>query len=627
MVVAEEKLAVKILGINDSWCASVCLLDDGKLRFVIQEERMTNYKNEAGFPINALKRVLQLAGLNITDIDEVAYGSQFMIYYGRPKIEFGKVTYDRETPFTRLSVIRFTSPSHTPYTPLHAVYYKLLPDLKRALPGMFAERERKRNEIRSKILRGLGYAGPITWVDHHTAHGACAYYGSPWPKNEPVLMMTSDAAGDDLSATVSACVDGKIGRIAATHHHDSIGYVYAFLTRHMGMKSHEHEYKVMGLAPYAKAEYGQVAQKVFESYIGLTPDGLSFQRGTREPLLYIASHMHRDLRSHRFDNMAWGLQTHFENLMTAWVRAAVRKTGIRKVAVGGGSFMNVKANKAIREMPEVEGLFPMPSSGDESTSIGAAMWVYAQRMLEVGQEPRIEPLGPLYLGDEPTEKEIEEVLMSEWQADVMVRDAEAMARGATLEELKSMDFDWDYEHSSHVDDLAADLILKGEIVARVRGPMEFGARALLNRSIMCDASDLRNVGRINATIKSRDFWLPFAPVIKEDRMQDYLIKPAYSPYMIEAFDSTPLAHNDLVAAMHQADKTLRPQVLRESWNPGAFRILDIYERETGRGGLLNTSANITGEPIIHGAKEALSMFVRSDLKHLVLGDFLLNKRK
>jgi len=615
---------MRILGINDSWCASIALLEDGKLRYVIQEERMTNYKNEAGFPINALVRVLQLAGLTLSDIDEVAYGSHFMIYYGRPQIELGKVTYDRENPFTRMSFMRFTSPSHTPYTPLHKVFYKVLPDLKRALPGMFAERERQRNELRGKALRGLGYVGPITWVDHHTAHGACAYYGSPFPKDEPVLMMTSDAAGDDLSATVSVCEDGRISRIAQTHHHDSLGYVYSFTTRYLGMRSHEEEYKIMGLASYAKQERGEKAQKVFEQYIDLSTDGLSFQRGIPEPLQYLSPRLHQDLHYYRFDNVAYGLQAHFENLMTAWACNAVKKTGIHKIVAGGGTFMNVKANKLIRESPDIKGFFPMPSAGDESTSIGAAMWVYAQRMLETGQEPRIEPLGPLYLGDEPTEREIEEALMQSWQADVQTSDAERMARGEDVlygpPEVK-----WDSVHSSHVDDLAADLILKGEIVARVRGPMEFGARALLNRSIMCDASDLRNVGRINATIKSRDYWLPFAPAIKEERIQDYLIKPTYSPYMIEAFDSTPLAQNDLVAAMHQADKTLRPQVLRKSWNPGAFRILDIYERETGRGGLLNTSANITGEPIIHGAKEALSMFFRSELRNLVLGDYLLTK--
>ena len=305
--------------------------------------------------------------------------------------------------------------------------------------------------------------------------------------------------------------------------------------------------------------------------------------------------------------MGGGFKDDLEFGMVDWVRSAVRKTGIGRIAVGGGTFMNVATNKRIREMPEVEAIFPFPSCGDESTSVGAAMWLYAQRMLEAGQDPDIEPLGSLYLGDEPTESEItDEILRHDYSHS---------------------DANFDVQHSSRVDDLAADLILKGEIVARVRGPMEFGQRALMNRSILCDASDLKNVGRINATIKSRAFWLPFAATIKEDRMSDYLVRPKYAPYMVETFDSTPLARTDLIAGMHQADKTTRPQVLRESWNPGAFRILDIYERETGRGGLLNTSANITSEPIIHGAKEALSMFVRSDLKHLVLGDFLLSKRK
>jgi carbamoyltransferase len=597
---------MKILGINDSWNSSVCLLEDGKVRVVLQEERFTNFKNESGFPINAMKRVLELAKLDLSDIDEVAFGSSFMIPYGRVNIELGRVSYDRENAFTKMSFMRFTSPSHTPYTPLHKVFYKLLPDLKKALPGMFAERERQRNEIRSKILRGLGYEGEIVWVDHHAAHGACAYWGSPFPRDEPVLQFTSDAAGDDLSATVRVVENGVERLVAQTHHHNSVGYIYAFTTRHMGMKSHEHEYRVMGLAPYANPKRAEPSRKVFESYVGLSKDGLSFQRKIPEPLQYIAPRLHQDLHYHQFDNIARGLQDHFESLMTGWVRSAIRKTGVRRVAVGGGSFMNVAANKLIREMPEVESFFPMPSSGDESTSVGAAMWLYAQRMLEAGQEPNIEPLGSLYLGDEPTEKEIGEELN--------------MLDGTRLADHLDM------RHTSHVDDLAADLILKGEIVARVRGPMEFGQRALMNRSILCDASDLRNVGRINATIKSRAFWLPFAATIKEDRMADYLVRPKYAPYMVETFDSTPLAQADLIAGMHQADKTTRPQVLRESWNPGAFRILDIYERETGRGGLLNTSANITSEPIVHGAKEALSMFIRSDLKHLVLGEYLLSKR-
>jgi len=611
---------MKILGINDSWCASVCLLDSGRLRYVIQEERLTNYKNESGFPINALKRVLELAKLGLNDIDEVAYGSQFMIYYGRVNIELGKVTYGQDNPYTRASFMRFTSPSHTPYTPIHAVFYKVLPYLKRFEPGLFAARERKRNELRSRALRGLGYMGPITWVDHHTAHGACAYYGSSWPRDEPILMMTSDAAGDDLSATVSICENGKISRIAQTHHHDSLGYVYAFTTRYLGMKSHDHEWKVMGLAPYAKPEHGQKAQKVFEQYIHLGPDALSFQRGIPEPLQYISPRLHHDLHYHRFDSVAWGLQTHFENLMTGWVRSAVRKTGVKKIAAGGGTFMNVKANKLIREMPEVDGFFPMPSAGDESTSIGAAMWVYARRMLEAGQEPRIEPLGPLYLGDEPTEREIETAL------DEAAAMAGQFGKKMTGYYGDAYEKTFDVQHTAHVDDLAAGLIIGGQIVARCRGPMEFGARALGNRSILCDARDLRNVGVINRAIKSRDFWMPFAPVIMANYAPIYLQRPAPAPYMTMAFDTTKAARRHILAALHQADFTARPQILERTWNPGYYSILEAFEQETGAGGLLNTSFNLHGNPLVHGAKEALNTFLNSGLKYLVLGDYLLSKK-
>ncbi len=268
----------------------------------------------------------------------------------------------------------------------------------------------------------------------------------------------------------------------------------------------------------------------------------------------------------------------------------------------------------------------MPSAGDESTSIGAAQAIHSQRMLEQGSEPRIEPLGPLYLGDEPTEREVEDTVTTWWNADAMVADGEAMARGEDVVN-NPPNVGWDIvAHTSNVDTLAADLIVKGEIVARVRGPMEWGARALGDRSILCDATKLENIGILNASIKSRDFWMPFAPVVLESRMNELLKRPVYSPYMTMAFDITEAGQHCLRAAMHQADQTVRPQILRRSWNPDYYSILHAFEMETGCGGMLNTSANIHGEPIVHGAEEAMSMFLRSGLKHLVLGDYLLSKR-
>ena len=177
-----------------------------------------------------------------------------------------------------------------------------------------------------------------------------------------------------------------------------------------------------------------------------------------------------------------------------------------------------------------------------------------------------------------------------------------------------------------MDNLAADLILKGEIVARARGPMEFGARALGNRSILCDATDLRNVGTINRVIKSRDFWMPFAPVVMESRADELLKRPTYAPYMTMAFDTTFAGRECLRAAMHQADFTVRPQILRWDWNRDYNSILSAFEAETGHGGMLNTSFNLHGFPIVRGAKDALHVFLDSGLKHMVLGDYLVSKK-
>ena len=284
--------------------------------------------------------------------------------------------------------------------------------------------------------------------------------------------------------------------------------------------------------------------------------------------------------------------------------------------------MNVKASKLIREMPGVEGFFPMPSAGDESTSIGAAQWVYAQRMIEAGQEPRIEPLGPLYLGDTITERDVEDALAKQ----MMVEDEEWFDPYGW--EGNPPDGPWEeIAHTSNVDDLAADLIAKGEIVARARGPMEFGARALGNRSILCDATDLRNVGVINSAIKSRDFWMPFAPTILEARMDELIKRPIYAPYMTMAFDTTDAGQECFRAAMHQADFTVRPQILRASWNPEYYGILSKFEMATGHGGMLNTSFNLHGFPIVRSADDAMHVFLHSKLKYLVVGDYLLAKVK
>ena len=165
------------------------------------------------------------------------------------------------------------------------------------------------------------------------------------------------------------------------------------------------------------------------------------------------------------------------------------------------------------------------------------------------------------------------------------------------------------------------------MVARSTGPAEFGARALGNRSILADASRPEVVRVINEMIKSRDFWMPFAPAILESRAADYLVNPKglAAPYMVLSFDSTPAAQ-DLLAAMHPYDLTLRPAVIPESWNPGFHRLMCGFERLTGRGGMLNTSFNLHGLPIVNTPDDALDVLEASGLKHLALGGWLITKR-
>jgi carbamoyltransferase len=574
---------VRILGVQDGINASACLLEDGVLTHAFQEERFTGVKEQTGFPFRSVFNIYQQAGIGPDDVDEMALATKY--YTVLPGVEGHTKGMSIQQKLKDLAPALF------------GVYEDNIPVLKKKAPELFSFFEKQRNIRRLAAIREkTGYYGRISVIDHHLSHAASGYYSSPW--RDRVLVLTKDASGDGLCATVNVGDGGTFRRIAQTVHTHSLGYLYTAVTGFMGMKQHSHEWKIGGLAPYAPHRLSVRPYEVFRSYIGV--EGLQFHRKVPEPLHHVKPRLKDDLFMQRFDGIAAGLQRLTEELMVQWVRTAIIRTGLHRVTAAGGVFMNVKANKLIREMPEVEGFFPMPSAGDESTSIGAAQWLYAQRRLEAGQEVDIAPLGPLYLGNDITDREVE---------------------------LQPLSPNIELKHFVDIEKEVANLILQGEIVARCKGRMEFGARALMNRSILSESTNIEAVRRINTAIKRRDFWLPFAPTVLEHRTRDLLVDPVYSPYMNEAFDTTPTGRICLAAAVHQADMTARPQVLRESWNPDAHKILGIYENETGLGGLLNTSFNRTGNPIVCGPKEAIWTLENTGLRYLALGNYLLVKRR
>lgn len=566
-----------VLGIHDGHNSTAALLKNGKICSAISEERLTREKNTCGFPRRSIDQVIEIEGISPEDIDRVAISSNFM--HSEEHLKSKELWYRVGETEQRLEEQKSD------------VYKEKL----------FRVR---RNERIEAIKTQLGMDDErIQFVEHHKSHAAAAYFGSPYSLNEGVLVLTCDGAGDGLAATVSVGRGGSLDRIAETSRHDSLGKIYSRVTYLMGMTPWEHEYKIMGLAPYAD-EYGvERSEAVFEELLGISDDGLGFAKENYLSMNYIYFHLRDKLENHRFDWIAGGVQSFTEKMMVRWVENAVENTGIHRVACGGGVFMNIKANMVLRQSPSVHDIFVFPSCGDESNAIGAAFVAF--RDLTNGTDPCLDNILPsIYLGKEYDDDDVE--------AAIGAADLPDECRVQRMDDI--------HEHVGRE-------LAKGKIVARSFGRMEWGARALGNRSILADASIRENVRKINEMIKMRDFWMPFAPSILFERAEDYLEdwagEPA--PFMIMGYESTELAETDMPAAMHPYDRTIRPQLVRREDNPEYWRVLKAYEKETGRGGVLNTSFNLHGYPIVNRPEEALDVYLRSGLKNIALGSYYISE--
>jgi carbamoyltransferase len=286
-------------------------------------------------------------------------------------------------------------------------------------------------------------------------------------------------------------------------------------------------------------------------------------------------------------------------LTVEWTRNAVQATGSDKVVAAGGAFLNVKANKLIREMPEVKSLYVYPAADDGGASIGAGILGHLQLCREAGRNVPLELPRHLYLG------------LSFDDADC---ERAVQGRGLRCRKM-----------SDPAAEVAA-LLAAGHVVARFAGGEEAGPRALGNRSILADPRDLRMIRKLNFAIKQRDFWMPFAGSVRVEAAPRYIRNLSAWPfYMIEAFDTTAAGLRDLCAAVHPFDETIRPQVVTPDLNPEYHALLGAFERLTGVGGLLNTSFNLHGSPIVGTPTIALDTLERSALDAVALGSLLVTK--
>jgi carbamoyltransferase len=563
---------MRVLGIHDGHSAAACIYEDGRLTAGIQEERLTRVKNWSGVPEKSIATVLELAGVAMKDIDYVAVNGHHMPY---PK-DRGEILEEyRSTGSVQMSVKKF----------LRHTYLKTLYNDKR-----------KRERLGALHAAGIPKE-KVQFVDHHMAHAAAAYYGLA-NFDDDILILTNDGAGDGMCATVNIGRRGKIERIAAVPESESIGNIYAMVTFIMGMVPLEHEYKLMGMAPYANEEH---ARPIYKKLRGLMEfdkkNPMLWHRVGDCPETYFSyNYLSKLLELKRFDLVCAGLQLFAEDMLATWAKNCVEKTGIRRLALSGGVFMNVKANKVIMELPEVQSLFIYPSCGDETNAMGAAYAVYASH----ADPATVKPLEGLYLGRSFDDDAVRRVLET------------------------TNGFRWEY-----VEDIEAEsarLLAEGQVVARCKGRSEFGARALGNRSILADPTKTHVIREINDMIKSRDFWMPFAPSMLPDASKEYLInrKNIEAPYMIMAFDTTE-KRGDLLAALHPYDNTARPQVVTRQMNPEYYHLIEEFRKRTGRGVVLNTSFNLHGYPIVDSPEDALDVLARSGLKCLALGNYMVRK--
>jgi carbamoyltransferase len=513
--------------------------------------------------------VLELSGLDLNDIDLVAtHGAS----PGGPDEEAFRA---KEHALHEADL-----PDHVRNAQLHQFRLRLEHErmvLRRRTPGYVA------------AIRELGR--PLKVVGHHTAHAAGAYYGSGW---DDCLVLTADGWGDEASATLWRGAGGHLTRLSLTPTVDSLGYFYGSITKALGFTPHRHEGKVLGLAAHCTDPKSYPLIRAMIDYEPRTRTFVSHpERGLYLP--FFDNRLLEDfVRGYPREDVAAAAQRSLEEV----VCACVADLGGRdlRLAVAGGIFANVKLNQRLRELPNVAEVYVFPNMGDGGLSVGAA-WL--AHVAETERSP--EPLGTLALGPSASEQEI----------------ATALSHAGVV-----------HRRVSDIHERVAELLARGEVVARFDGRMEFGPRALGQRSILYRANDPAVNDWLNHRLHRSEF-MPFAPAtLAEDAGGCYVRLDGgrqAARYMTMTFDCTPRMRAESPAAVH-VDGTARPQIVSRGDHPDFHAILEAYRRRTGLATVINTSFNMHEEPIVCTIDDALRAMRAAELRYLAAGSFLVDLR-
>ncbi|MDE2485048.1 MAG: carbamoyltransferase [candidate division NC10 bacterium] len=580
-----------ILGINVyHGDASAVLLRDGELVAAVEEERFRRVKHWAGFPREAIRACLDMAGVAPAAIDHIAISRdpranllRKAVFAVRNRQSLGLVT-DRVKNAGRVQVLAKTVSEEL---------------------GVRSE------EIKAKMH----------WVEHHPAHLVSAFFASPF---EEAAVCAIDGFGDFVSSSMAIGRGHALEVLDQVYFPHSLGLMYLAITQFLGFPKYGDEYKVMGLGPYGKPDDVDTLRRLihlkpggqFEldlSCFRHHSEGVTMTWDDGEPtmgavytpkleqLLGPARKSEEPLTP-RHESIAASLQIVFEEAAFHILNALYEKTQLPRLCLAGGCAMNSVTNGKIRERTPFQEVYIQPAAGDNGTALGAALYVQHHLL----SQPRRFVMEHGYWGPEFSDDEIGKVLG--------VRGEELRKYGCRMHTM---------EDEEELCRWTAERMTEGKIVGWFQGRMEWGARALGNRSILADPRrhDMREI--LNTKIKFREKFRPFAPSVLEESLHDYFVGAVPDPFMMHVYPVRP-DKRDVIPAVTHVDGSGRLQTINRDTNALYWQLLKAFEKLTGVPVLLNTSFN-ENEPIVHKPEEALDCFLRTDMDVLVMGKWVVEK--
>jgi carbamoyltransferase len=563
---------MNILGISPGHDTAACLLVDGEIVADAAEERFSRVKHDSHFPTGAITFCLQAGGIASTDINLIAIAGRFLPvgherFFRLTPEQAGSLAAMRPIEVKARNLLMKAGPDRLP---LDTPRFPLRPDCR------------------------------FIAVDHHRAHAAAAYFSQA--SREAWLVLTLDGIGDDVAVGVWRAVGNSIEPLMQWGRDASLGWFYGNVTEALGWQHGDGEGTTMGLAPYGDAAI--VGDRLDRFAPELVDGDL-----TRPHEFGVASFFNdhgnfhwnfpeaADIRRVVGDcgaaNVAARAQQLVEERVLGLARHFSDQYGMKRLACGGGLFLNVKLNQRLREDADLDQVWVFPNPGDAGLALGAALaaW-HDQTQPEHNLQLTHLSFGPAFEDDE-----IRELL-----------DARGLAYRETADPAKT----------------AAEHLAANQIVGWFQGRMESGPRALGNRCILMSANQAANKDVLNARVKFRQAFRPFCPAVLFERKDEYVVGADDEPFMITAFPATLEARRRIPAVVH-VDSTVRPQTVRQETQPLFHRLISTFAEITGEAVVLSTSFNVRGEPIVCTPRDALRCFFDTGLDTLVIGPFVLEK--